>query len=274
MRALYREQRHECGEYIDIDLFPVFKHTSGKRKKKAKPTSQTQERYNQRCRELKLNRLVMQNFEPGEALFYNPSYDDEHLPADEEAAARSLTNFFKRLKRYRKKKGLPELKYIQTTEKGRRSGRYHHHLIINCTDMKTAELDKIWGAGFSFSSLVIFDNDGAQGLATYFCKKKKPSDGEGPEEETLGNSWSSSRNLKQPKVTKRDGRISKRQACELYKLGNDAKAEWERLYPGYDFSGAQSLYNEYNGGYYVAVRMRRKPQAKVKKKTKGGLKRD
>jgi hypothetical protein len=115
----------------------------------------------------------MTNFERGEALFYNPSYRDEFLPADDESAKRSLQNFFKRLKRYRKRKGLPELKYIATTEKGKRSGRYHHHLILNCADMSIAELEKIWGMGYAFSSLMIFDENCVCGLVNYFCKQKK-----------------------------------------------------------------------------------------------------
>ena len=275
MRALYREQRHECNEYLDIDVFPIFKQsTSGKRKKKAKPTSLTQEKYNHQCRVKKLERLVMANFRPGEAIFYNPSYNNAYLPSDDAVALRSRQNFFKRLKRYRKKKGLPELKYIVVTEKGKRSGRYHHHMILNCADMTTAELDKIWGMGFAYSSLVIFDNEGVCGLADYFCKKKKPNaeNEEEPDDKNLGNAWSASRNVVQPKETKRDGRISKSKAYELYTLGNDAKAEWEKLYPGYSFSSAKALYNEVNGGFYIAARMRRKPAAKKKPKPKGGSK--
>lgn len=273
MRALYREQRHECGEYLDIDVFPVFKKHNGKRKAKAKPTAIAQEKYNHQCRVKKLERLVMTNFRPGEAIFYNPSYRNDYLPEDDAAAIKSRQNFIKRLKRYRKRKGLPELKYIVTTEKGKRSGRYHHHMILNCADMTTGELDKIWGMGFAFSSLIVFNSDGINGLADYFCKKKKPTGSEEePEDANLGNSWSGSRNLQQPKETKRDGRISKTKAYELYKLGNDAKAEWEKLYPGHFFSSARPLYNEINGGFYIAVRMHRKPAGKVKPKGGGSTK--
>lgn len=258
MRVLYREQRHDCNDYLDIDIFPVLKHSSkGKRAKKSKPTSLTQERYNHQCRVKKLERLVMTNFKQGEALFYNPSYNDENLPPNDVAAKRALQNFFKRLKRYRKRNGLPELKYIATTEKGKRSGRYHHHLILNCADMSVSALDKLWGNGYAYASLVIFDSDGVAGLAKYFCKKKQPNTADESEDKRLGNAWSSSRNLVQPKITKRDGRISKSKAYELYTLGNDGSKEYERLYPNYVFSYARPLYNEINGGFYISVRMRR-----------------
>lgn len=265
MRTLYRERRHICNDYIDVDVFPVFAHASkGKRKKKMKPSSAVQEKYNHRCRVKKLERTVLANFRPGEAIFYNPSYSDEHLPADYDAAIRSRQNFMKRLKRYRQKKNLPDLKYIVVTERGKRSGRIHHHMILNCSDMTAAELDEIWGMGFAYTSLVVFDNDGVPGLASYFCKKKKPSEDENSDEESKesGKAWSGSRNLVQPKETKRDGRISAKTVCELYRLGNDAKGEWERLYPGYLFSSAQAVYNDVNGGYYIAVRMRKKQMRK------------
>lgn len=272
MRALYREQRHICGDYLDVDVFPVFAHAAkGKRKKKAKPSSITQERYNHQCRVKKLERTILSNFRPGEAIFYNPSYSNEYLPADYDAAIRSRQNFLKRLKRYRKKKGLPDLKYIVVTERGKRSGRIHHHMILNCADMTTAELENIWGMGFAYTSLVVFDNDGIVGLADYFCKKKKPTEDNNEEDSESGKAWSGSRNLVQPKETKRDGRISARAARELCSLGNDAKNEWEKLYADYSFSSARVLYNEVNGGYYIAVRMRRKPQKKKKGKSRGAL---
>lgn len=260
MRVMYREQRHDCKRYLDVDIFPVYRQsTKGKRKRKAKPTSETQARYNHQCRVRKLERLVMANFEPGEALFFNPSYCDARLPADDESAKRSLQNFLKRLKRYRKRKGLSELKYIATTEKGTRSGRFHHHLIINCADMPISELENIWGQGFSFSSLVIFDDEGANGLATYFCKAKKKQLEQLEQEDSIGNAWSASRNIKPPKETKRDGRITKATACELYRLGNGAAAEFEKLYPDYILSSARTIYNDINGGYYIAARLRLKP---------------
>lgn len=281
MQTLYREQRHKCGEFLDIDLFPVFRHArKGKRKRKAKPASKTQAAYNHQCRVKHLQRIVMRNFKQGEALFYNLSYNNSFVPLDAADAKRQLSNFIKRLRRYRRRKGLPELKYIVTTEQGARSGRFHHHLIINCADMPIADLDNLWGRGYCFSSLVIFDNGGAAGLAAYFCKKKKSADKAADKEEeneadetelddiNIGNAWSRSHNLVEPEETKRDGAISRKKAFELFCLGDDACAEWERLYPDYYLCYAHPLLNEVNGGIYISVRMRRKPQKKSKQKTK------
>lgn len=41
MRCLYREKIHKCGEFLEVDIFPVFEYQRG-RSKKRKPTTETQ----------------------------------------------------------------------------------------------------------------------------------------------------------------------------------------------------------------------------------------
>lgn len=270
MRCKYKEVRHECGEYLDIDIFPIMqaKHKASGRSKRFKPTSATMARYNQRCRETRLERLVMANF-MRDGLFFTPTYRSASYPKTDEEGKKNLRNFLRRLKSFRKKKGLPDLKYIAKTERGTRSRRLHHHLIINCADMSISDLENIWGLGYSYSSMVIFDKDGCPGLCKYFCKGKKKAimDEDEPEPGIdAGNSWSRSRNLVEPKVRTNENKISKKTARELCQLGEDAKDIYERIYPGYSFSSARTLYNELNGGYYIGARLRKKPQPKPKQK--------
>lgn len=259
MRCVYREVKTECGQYLDVDIYPVMQtaRIHSKRGKRYKPTPETMARYNQRNRETKLERLVLANFADGTGLFFNPTYDTEHYPADDEQAKRDIRNFLRRLKDWRKKHDLPELKYIVKTERGKRSGRLHHHLILNCADMRMFELEQIWGKGFTFTSVIYCDSEGCPGLARYFCKNKKAKLSEEMDDlgEDVGNAWSRSRNLIEPKVTKRDGRISRQQAIEICKLADSAKDMIERLYPGYELGALRSLYNEINGGYYTAIRL-------------------
>ena len=264
MRCKYREIRTECGEFLDVDIFPVMQSTkpSRKRGKKYKPTSETMQRYNQRKRETRLERLILTNF--GESgVFFNPSWDNDHLPDTEEEAKRFVTNFFRRVKTYRKRNGLSPLKYIYKIERGKRSGRLHTHMILNCSDMPVGKLDEIWGKGYCYTSKVQCNDEGCEGLSAYFCKEKSPSP---KEDDDLGMdvsyAWIPSRNLEKPKERKRDGRITKRQAVELCRIGDDAKREYEKLYPGYDFSKARCLYNEINGGWYISARLRKHPERK------------
>ena len=60
----------------------------------------------------------------------------------EEAARKEWRNFIKRVRRYVKKNGLPELKYVYTLEK---QGRWHIHAVMS--GIPLGDLVKLWGAG-------------------------------------------------------------------------------------------------------------------------------
>lgn len=273
MRSKYREIRTTCGSYLDIDIFPVFRDSRAgvKRGKRFKPSPDTMVRYNQRRRETRLERLVLSNFEDS-GLFFNPSFDPEHYPASDEECRRVVKNFLRRLRAWRKRHGMSELKYIYKIERGKRSGRLHLHTILNCSDMPLGELDRIWGMGYCYSSALSCDADGCAGISRYFCKGKAAQD---PEESDLSKdvscSWVPSRNLTEPVEYRRDGSITKRQAQELCRLGDDAKPELEKLYEGHDFVYCKPLLNEVNGGYYITVRMRKR---QVRKRDRYDRRRD
>ena len=78
-----------CGEYLDVDIFPVFRTAQKKRGKRFKPTSQTMQRYNQRRRETELERLVLTNFH-NSGLFFNLTWSDQTLPSNEKQARNVL----------------------------------------------------------------------------------------------------------------------------------------------------------------------------------------
>lgn len=92
MRCLYREKIHKCGEFLEVDIFPVFEYQRG-RSKKRKPTTETQQRLNQRNAERKLTRLLNTNFTKRDIrfdltsapiltlLFYEVSLGVKHKPA-------------------------------------------------------------------------------------------------------------------------------------------------------------------------------------------------
>ena len=268
VRAKYREVKTVCGDYLDIDIYPVIqvKGQSTKRGKRFRPTSEVMARYNRRKSELRLEELVLTNFARN-GLFFNPTWEDKYLPADEDEAKRFVVNFLRRLKYYRRKNSLPELKYIYKIERGKRSGRLHAHMILNCCDMPVGALDDLWGKGYCYSSRVRCDSGGCLGLSKYFCKGTEKKE-DGDQSSNAGYSWVPSRNLEKPKKTSRDGRISKRQAVDICTGAVVHKTVFEKLYPGYELSLSRCLYNEVNGGYYIAARMRRTGQNQGKKVSK------
>ncbi len=257
MRNKYHEHRFDCGNYLDLSFNPIFKKSKGRGSKRFRPTSKTMKIYNQHRREMALERLLLSNFLLGEAIFWSPTYDDEHLPSDYNAARKLVRNFLLRLKRFRKKNDLPELKYVMTTELGEENGRIHHHFILNCADMTKEQLEKIWGMGSAKSNRVQFDKDGVRGLSNYFCKKSNAVSEES-EDKTCGYSWSCSRNVKMPEDKIRITRLSNKRIEELCRLGDDGSAGWERLFPEYFFVYCKPYYNDINGCCYMKVRLIKK----------------
>lgn len=249
MRSCYRETRFECGDYLEVNIYPVYTKAPCRRKK-AKPTSETQQKLNEIYAENKLVRLANANFTDHD-LKIELTYSATHLPQSDEEAEKELRNFLRRVKRYRKKNGLPDLKYIAVTEKGKRSGRYHHHLIMN-GDISVFELVQLWGLGIVGTDILIFDENGIASLARYMMKQAR----EFPKK----RKYMRSRNLIDPPPKQRDNRFSKRKVLELAK-DTENRAEFEKLYEGYYFSQASVVYNDTNGGVYIYARYYKKGAA-------------
>lgn len=262
MRSWYRETRYECGDYMDVMIYPVYTKPPVRRKK-AKPTSEVQQKLNEVYAEEKLIRIANANFTPRDYKV-ELTYSKEHLPQSDEEAARELTNFLRRVKRYRKKHGLSDLKFIAVTEKGKRSGRYHHHLIMS-GDISVFDLVQLWGKGIVGSDALIFDENGIAALVKYMLKQLR---------EFLGKQkYSRSRNLIVPEPKQRDNRFSKRAIVELAK-DTENRAEYEKLYEGYHLAQASASFNDVNGGVFLRVRLYKKEAAwltrwsrKLQKKT-------
>jgi len=267
MRTVYREKRYYCGEYLDAYIYPVF--ATGKRKGKRterKPSTEAQKKLNQKHREEKLARLFHANFTP-EDLELHLTYEVQ--PENDEEAKRELTNFIRRLRRYLKSHGKCDLKYIAVTERGKRGGRYHHHVTISVIggSIDRDVLEKLWtdteGHGYANSRRLQFNKEGLEGLAKYITKSTDREPGK--------KSWTASRNLVDPEPKTRDGRISGKKARELAEKSQDS-TKFESLYPGYLMSKVEVFHNDVNGGCYLFVRLYRedgtfiKPKGKRRKK--------
>ena len=128
MRSWYRETRFECGDYMDVNIYPVYNKTPYKRKK-AKPTSETQQKINDKNAEQNLIRIANANFTEND-IKVDLTYRKDVRPQTYEDSQRELANFLRRVKRARERKGLPELKFIGVTETGKEQLNPHHHLIF------------------------------------------------------------------------------------------------------------------------------------------------
>lgn len=166
MRCLYREVICRAGDYVDIDVYPVFGKAKT-RKAKYRPTSDQQERINRRNAKLKLTRLLNANFTAADILVHL-TYRQECLPGNDEETVKTMRNFFRRLKRRMKAAGA-ELRYVCVTERSS-TGRYHHHLIVN-GGVSAREIADCWKYGIVQVSPLEFDyDDGISCLAQYLSK--------------------------------------------------------------------------------------------------------
>lgn len=252
MRCLYREKKFYCGDYLEVDIFPVFRKQRG-RGKKAKPTSEVQKKLNQRNAERKLIRTLNTNFTNRDIRF-DLTYDNEHYPSSPEEAQKQCRNFLRRVAYYRKKNNMPELKYVFVTEIGKKDGRLHHHIVMN-GGIDVADLSDIWGRGYTTVKPLKFNEQGIVGIAVYLIK-----------EPILGKRWCASKNLKKPKTSDRDGRLPKYKIKEWYNSGADNRNEIEKAYEDYNLADIKPYHNEINGGYYITVLLYKKPAKKRSKK--------
>jgi len=244
MRRRYREKIYDCGRYSEVNIYPIYK-TASHRRGKMKPTTEIQKKLNKINSENKLIRIINTNFDENDIRF-DGTYRDDCVPKSDDQAARELKNFLNRVKYYRKKHSLPPLKYIAVTEKGKRNGRYHHHIIMN-GGISVNVLSKIWGKGYTTIKPLQPDNTGFTALAKYMTKSPAASK----------KLWNSSKNLKRPKERKRDGRISHQSVLELSRDTENAR-EYEKYYAGYYFAQARRVLNDVNGGIYIQARFYKK----------------
>lgn len=251
MQRTYRERKHYCGNYLEVEVFPVYTKAKGRGKRK-KPTSEVQQRLNRRHAEGKLRRLLHTNFTEAD-LFVTLTFDDAHLPASVEDAQRLLQNFLRRLKR-RYAKLEAELKYIYILEKGEQTGRLHVHMVLS-GGLGQEDLVALWVMGEVSADWLEFNEDGLAALARYFTK----GDAENGGKPITWKRWVGSRNLVKPTVTQRDGRLSHRKMAALCLDGGDTdyletEVDGYEIAP-YSVHTSEDIY----GGYYLAAVLKKMP---------------
>ncbi len=262
MRSLYRERRFFCGDYLEVNIFPVFAHQKGRGKRK-KPTSEVQAKLNEHNAEQQLIRILNANF-TGEDIEIHLTYTDESLPETPDEAKRDFQNFIRRVKHRRQRMGLSELKYVIVPAGGIDGTRYHAHITMS-GGLDRSLLEELWGYGYANSRRLQFNENGVEGLARYVSRQFSAHRDELP----FGKRWSGSRNLTIPEAQDRDGRLSRRQVKEIATYSVDLYAAFGELYEGYELAECRPFHNDVNGGYYLHVKMYR-TGAKFQNTRRGG----
>lgn len=251
MRRRYKEHTVlSNNKFLTVQIYPEYaKFNKGKRRSKYKPTSEAQKKLNEQNRFWKIAHLCNENFIDGKDLKIELTYSSENLPADLTQAKRDIANFKRRVNRARKSKGLPNAKCFSVIEQGKKSERFHHHIIIS-GGLSWEELDEIWGKGFTRATKLRFDKQtGLQSLVAYMLKNPAHEDGKA--------AYSITRNMTPPKEETHTQRLSHKQ-LDFFASYTDTSA-LEILYPGFEIVGeVEPFFSDTFGAFYFFAQMCRK----------------
>ncbi|MEG2679900.1 MAG: hypothetical protein RR949_08145 [Oscillospiraceae bacterium] len=155
-----------------------------------KVSSEARKRMNFKAAWQKLELLLAANFDERDYHLVL-TYDDEHLPADRDAARKAVKKFIVELRAYRKARG-QTLKCIYNIEDKHDGARLHHHLVINGVGGDDAVFQELWRNGWHDASLVdVYHYDD---LAKYFTKEPR----EYGQRDPGARSWVPTKNLEKP----------------------------------------------------------------------------
>ncbi len=242
-----------------------------RREAKQRRTGPAAQRINERNRERRVMRLIEENFSEKAvvlALTYaypvveyelcNPEdlakeYDETGMPWDEDRVKVDMRNYWAKLKRRMDGHGR-ELKWVQVIEEGKDQPieglprKYHVHAIVEGPGVTRDLCKQIWEHGSTRADEFDLKNDGAARLGRYMTKQKR-----------CGRWFSHSRNLRQPKVTVSDRKVSRRRLMRMAAdVTRDGKEILEALYPGYRLMETPVVtYSDFAPGCYIYARLRR-----------------
>lgn len=247
----YRRSVMLAGDRMECEIYPVFGREDEQKVRAAKKniTPEKQKRLNDERARRHLVQLADANFTEKD-IHLTLTYRAETTM---ERCRKDVRNFLLRVKRYREKMGMDELKYIYTIEgnreKVRGAGvtRIHVHMLMN-HGISRERLEEMWEMGYANADRLQPNERGLEEIASYIIKEAKG-----------GRKYSASRNLKQPVRRVTDAETSNRMVKAIAKdIRNEAKAEMEKKYPRYSFVECKVFYSDQIDGVYIRVLMRRK----------------
>ena len=234
----YRRRTTVSGPRIDAEVFPVFgrRMRGALRRAKSQQTKEAQQKANNERSRIRLIQLVEANFTE-EDLTIGLDYAGQ-TPTPERVD-KDLKNFFEKIRRRRKQRGLPDLKYIaaiggdEMPAAGYSGKRPHVHVIMN-GGIDRDEIEQLWGHGHANTHRLQPRDEGLGGIAVYFTRQMQDR----PPKMGV-KKYRPSKNLIRPEPRSTDAKMPNGRVRKVaYGFENEAKAVMEKLYPGMCFSNA------------------------------------
>lgn len=246
-RMGYRTKTTKAGPRLETEIYPIFgrEQTGRLRAARQNATPEAVAKLNYERSRRYMIQLADANFTE-EDISLTLTYNGQ--PPEYEEAQKDIRNFLARVKRLREKRGMDPLKYIYTIEdsKDGRLARIHVHMLMN-GGLDRTELEKMWAKGYANADRLQPDENGLEAIARYMTKQQRNR-----------RKWSSSKNLKKPKVRTSDTKVSNGRVKAIARdYMNEAKPVMEKLYPGYQFVKAKVYYSDIVDGVYIRATMRK-----------------
>ena len=254
----YKRRITVSGPRIDAEVLPMFgRRMRGelRRARTGNGTKDAQKKGNYERSRLKLIQLVEANF-TDQDLAIGLDYDG-NTPTPERID-KDLENFFKKIRRRRRARGLPDLKYIaaiggdEMPAAGYSGKRPHVHVIMNGGIVRD-ELEKLWGHGHANTHRLQPRDSGLGGIATYFTKQMQDR----PPKMGVKR-YRPSKNLIHPVPRSRPADMSNGRVKKIaFGFEGQAKEIMEKLYPGYVLQETIVKYSDFAPGVYIRCVLRK-----------------
>ena len=236
----YRTRTVKAGRTLEVEIYPVWKTRAEARRAKARKSREAQKRQNAKNARRKLIRKINANFDERD-LCITLTY--KGTPPDEEQARRDVRNYLRRVRDWRRKRGLSDLKYVYVVEFGGKDGRrkrVHHHIIMSGMDRDAAE--RLWNnRGYANARRLQPDDYGLEALARYITKEPQHS-----------KRWCASRNLVNPRESVSDHEISLRRAERMAQDFQNAPGQiLTTIFKGYALDDCEVKYSDFVAGAYI-----------------------
>lgn len=134
-KVVYALKEITAGDQFEIEIYPQFRSMDevppeGRTIKK--DNNKAQKNLNDKNARKYVERLINENFSDRD-IWMTLTYDDAHLPpdGDVDAAIKNVQKYIRRINYQRKKRGLPNAKYVYVTAYNPDAEiRWHHHIVI------------------------------------------------------------------------------------------------------------------------------------------------
>ena len=196
-KVVYALKEIRAGDQFEVEIYPQFKkmdEVPPEGRSIKKDNDKAQRNLNDKNARKYVERLINENFTDRD-LWLTFTYDNEHLPPDGDidVAIKNVQKFIRRVNYQRKKRGLPNARYVYVTAYNPTEEiRWHHHIVMD-GDMDMDVVEGCWKqSSRNEVRRLQKDENGLTGMAKYIVEEKNRVKSE--------KRWNSSQGLRDPDI--------------------------------------------------------------------------